>query len=335
MVYSPDVAVPLIRAFSATGQIVQAPFRQFGMVPLAFSSTVVAGLSEMVRLVLHRIFAAAQYFDFAAGRGDRLVVLIRPDHRISAATGVCWPRQADGESQIGKPAYSRTVACLWSWMFLSLVYAALDLVPHARNVLISADAVHITRYVGLLGPNVFNESDLRMGDAWACIAVETPGKAPVLLPFNDAKGRRSWWHNGDLIYFGNSLRQRRDAINSSPVEFFADPALGGRAIAQIVQFDYRLNDRGKDAVYTVDAFTSDASRVALEPKDRFAVKKTGLYKIVVRNGHIAEILPGQASVEPLKMSLVGRDTARLLRKSRADMIGGIINQSPLCWPTAD
>jgi hypothetical protein len=112
---------------------------------------------------------------------------------------------------------------------------------------------------GLVAPNVFDETDLLMGDRWAVIERVEHGRY-ILLPFDGFDGERLSFHMSDLLYFGNSLRWRRGMIAAGDQIAFHRPGHQGYEYAKrIALYDHRRRaERGLES-YRVTLFRAHGS----------------------------------------------------------------------------
>lgn len=74
-----------------------------------------------------------------------------------------------------------------------------------------AQSAHI---YGITPIDVFNKSDLKMAENWFTLSVKT-GAGERLLPILQSDGSRLAYHASDRIYFGNTLKFRRDYIDKN------------------------------------------------------------------------------------------------------------------------
>lgn len=72
-------------------------------------------------------------------------------------------------------------------------------------------AAHI---YGMAPINVFNRTDLKLSEKWYTISALTPDQGEKLLPIFSEDGARLSMHRSDRVYFGNTLRFVRGAIDS-------------------------------------------------------------------------------------------------------------------------
>jgi hypothetical protein len=115
-------------------------------------------------------------------------------------------------------------------------------------------------YTGLVAPNVFNRQDLSMGDRWPVIE-RREGDRWRLIPFNGTAGERLSYHEGDLLYFGNSLRWRRGMITVTDLEAYHRPGGDGYDYARrIALYDYRR--QGGSGNYRITLYCNHSSDFA-------------------------------------------------------------------------
>jgi hypothetical protein len=204
-----------------------------------------------------------------------------------------------------------TRSLITGWCWASVLYAGLHILPASRGAMSQPAIWDVTRCFGLWAPNVFNEHDLRMGDCWLTFEAQSGSQARRMLPFNDTKGRRGWWLWSDILYYGNSLGQRRGVIGMDPYEYFGDVQGGGLAVLRLLQFDRRLHPEPADVVYTVTLNRSKASKVALPPDQRFKISRKPLLKITLHEGRVSTAELGSDKLKAMETALLGRDLAQI------------------------
>ncbi|MGH9202978.1 MAG: hypothetical protein ACRD2A_17270, partial [Vicinamibacterales bacterium] len=118
--------------------------------------------------------------------------------------------------------------------------------------------------IGVHAPNVFNENDLRLGDAW-CVVYR--GEREELLPYHGLQGERLFWLQwNDLLLYRNSVRWRNEFNPATVLDPTRDAV---DRLGQLVRFDY--GRRGAyQSTYVVDYYSAPASRIALPAAIRFA-----------------------------------------------------------------
>lgn len=128
-------------------------------------------------------------------------------------------------------------------------------------------------YSGLVAPNVFNRTDLSMGDRWPVIE-RLDGPQRGLVPLNGPEGERLYYHRSDLLYFGNSLLWRRGMIDVADLAAYHRPEGEGYRLArQIVLYDYRRHDAVSPGNYRIRIFRNYASDFSRGPTpDRYEPK---------------------------------------------------------------
>jgi len=162
----------------------------------------------------------------------------------------------------GKPGQSRCAAAI---PFL-LCYQAL-LVLYYGNVILrrpqgSRIGDPLLVYAGLVAPDVFNKTDLRMGDRWAVVFRVAGGRREV-VPFDGTDGSRLSFHGSDLLVFANSIQWRRSMIGCGDLAAYHSPGHPGFAFAsQIARFDYRRRGSTGSGEYLVTIYGSDATDAA-------------------------------------------------------------------------
>jgi hypothetical protein len=128
--------------------------------------------------------------------------------------------------------------------------------------------------VGLQAPDVFNDNDLRLGDAWPVVYY---GNRDQLLPIHGLNGERLtwiWW--SDLLFYGIANRWKND-ISSHDIFDPAKPPI--QRLMRLTLFDHRRR-RASEGRYVVDYFRTRASYVEEPPHERFGRKYLGSQTIL-------------------------------------------------------
>jgi len=146
--------------------------------------------------------------------------------------------------------------------------------PHER--------IHqVTRLCGLDVPVVFNKTDLKMGDNWPMLYRIRDGNRE-LVPLNGPDGERLWYHLSDRVYFGNSLRWRRSAIDQDLVAFVSEGSRGDLLIRDIAHIDYNFHGFSGPIEYEAVVYRAAASDMELAPSGhRFEPQKVHAYRFSV------------------------------------------------------
>jgi len=303
----PTVGPSVIHIFSAIGLILQIIW-QMGMIPMMWSNYRWA------------VFFAKWYGWFFVVFSFGLNISALPPAEVVAWAFLfgppCFPkwRGWSGALPTHRGIRSRVgELCLSGWRWAAVFYAFLHVLPASRASVSTPGFWDVTRYIGLWAPNVFNEDDLRMGDVWLVFEAKLPSGKVRQLPFNDSKGRRAWWHMSDLIYYGNSLGQRRGVLHTDPFEYLGNPQTGGAAVMRVLQFDRRLHAGEGDVTYTVKLHRSKASRLDLPSAERFKVNRKPFLEITLKDQRVANAVAGSEKVQPLRAALVGKDLADVFR----------------------
>ncbi len=192
----------------------------------------------------------------------------------------------DEDAYIVQETKSRKVVY---FVYLICSFVFLLTIPHVSYQLSKAlgtkDEGYVRNYLYKLGfqtPDVFNKTDLSMGDHWYTLwRVSKEGKDSSLVPINGVDGERLSYHKSDLLYFGNSLKYRRGLLRVN----FDDPdelhKMGFKFIAKVAFYDYRLCGRNDTVNYTYSTYKNSSSIVEapLESKYSAVFKSTYSFKI--------------------------------------------------------
>jgi hypothetical protein len=117
--------------------------------------------------------------------------------------------------------------------------------------------------IGLQAPDVFNDNDLRLGDAWPVVYY---GDRELRLPFYGPSGERLawiWW--SDLLFYSVANRWKND-ISAHGIFDVSRPPI--YRLTQLTLFDHRRR-RASEGRYVVDYFRTRASYVDEPPHERF------------------------------------------------------------------
>lgn len=158
---------------------------------------------------------------------------------------------------------------------LVAVFAAIE-VPYAAGWIEerSERFRRIAQGAGLEIPEVFNRDDLRMGDAWPVLFDDDTGR---LLPYHGRNGERlTWVQWSDLLYFGNSLRWRREFRS---VEDLTREHAGFYRVVDAALFDHRRRGVERSA-YRVEYFQNEASNLGRPAPARFQPRRIGVDRFV-------------------------------------------------------
>jgi predicted DCC family thiol-disulfide oxidoreductase YuxK len=129
------------------------------------------------------------------------------------------------------------------------------------------------RFIGFEPPNVFNDTDLSMGDRWLQIYAPSPSGDWEQVSLRGKDGERlnyEGWdilnftnHNSDFLYFGETLRLSRRMIHgvSEPQAFFGEGGVGYQSVAKRIRFDYYKRSRGGMTAYLVKLRANHSSKV--------------------------------------------------------------------------
>jgi predicted DCC family thiol-disulfide oxidoreductase YuxK len=113
--------------------------------------------------------------------------------------------------------------------------------------------------LGFEVPNVFNSTDLRMSDQWRVVYRQSDDSTWQLVPLHALDGQKLLYPRVvDILYFGNSLPWRRQALEEDDLIAFAHGAVGDSLMQRLIAFDERLrNARG--GRYRVEIYRNHGS----------------------------------------------------------------------------
>lgn len=131
-------------------------------------------------------------------------------------------------------------------------------------------------------PNVFNVTDLSMGDNWVeMYHVTDEGKA--LCPLIGEKGERlnylGWDymlfnnHNCDFLYFGTTLVFRRRILDRDMSTFLDEEQVGWRALKRRIRYDYLYRSYTGLHTYQIELYTCPMSQVSHDPGEGQTFRK--------------------------------------------------------------
>lgn len=310
LLWSPDAGVWLMEWFSRIGIVFQLIW-QFGMVPMMLSGN---------RWAMGYAKWYGWFFVvFSFGLNLSVLPLVEVVLWAYLFGPPCLANHRWWSGPFPSPPSSKTslrpaLLLLSGWRWASVFYAVLHVFPGSRTAVSQPGFWDVSRCIGLWAPNVFNETDLRMGDCWVTIQARGPDGSTRMLPLNDRKGRRLWWHLSDILYYGNSLGQRRGVIGRDPFEHFGNPSAGGLPLLRLLQFDRRLHPGESEVVYELNLHRAKASKLELTPEQRFKVSTKPMLKLSVSSNRVVSAEAAQPSLEPLKASLLGRDLTRVFEE---------------------
>jgi len=161
-----------------------------------------------------------------------------------------------------------TLLLVGSYIFFNFSIPKIGILSRILNV---NPPITITQpqyaFFGLVIPNVFNESDLKMSDHWMTlhryinhenhtVSITqlkniglTCSNEIELVPITKLSGEKDFFQQSDLLYFGNTLIYRRLLNHLSPKEAHEPNSVCTNLIKSRVRFDYNLNDYNQEIVY--------------------------------------------------------------------------------------
>ena len=130
-------------------------------------------------------------------------------------------------------------------------------------------------------PDVFNSTDLRMGDQWPVIYRGRSDGTFALVPMHDVDGRKLMYPRRiDILYFGNSLRWRRGALAADPVAYSQPAAAGYALVARVIAFDHRWRGTASDLTYRIEILRHDGTDVTRPSPARYSPRSVYSYTVV-------------------------------------------------------
>ncbi len=162
---------------------------------------------------------------------------------------------------------------------LMLLLYLLIRMPHVREVVpkpawLEQYGLKTLIYSGFDLPNVFNKTDLSMGDNWVEI-YRKENDGWKLVPLTGAHGERLNYrnadlfnltnHNSDKLYFGNTLQVRRGLILTDVNEFMQEKSRGWYLLRMTLNYDLRMNSLNEPQKYMVLVYRNSTSIVSHGP----------------------------------------------------------------------
>jgi predicted DCC family thiol-disulfide oxidoreductase YuxK len=127
-------------------------------------------------------------------------------------------------------------------------------------------------------PNVFNAADLQMSDIWPVIYRDNDGTWE-LVPLHALDGQKLLYPRGvDILYFGNSLRWRRLALNQDGVKFSQPGGKGYELVQRAIAFDDRLRGR-KGGRYKVEIYRTSGTDPTRMDRAKYAPELVYTYEV--------------------------------------------------------
>ena len=196
------------------------------------------------------------------------------------------PQKKISEPALASVSVLHTGYVAW-WLLVCVLFLLQSSVPGwgrvADHVGLSSwrPGVFLLRH-GLVSPNVFNRTDLSMSEHWPMLYRYTDSGEPDLVPFNGPDGERLAYHRYDELYFGNSVRWRREMIDRDIRSEHQPGRLGFELILRVLLFDHSLQGFKAPVRYRVDIMETQSTDVALPHSERFTVRQLFSYEVLVR-----------------------------------------------------
>jgi hypothetical protein len=134
----------------------------------------------------------------------------------------------------------------------------------------------VARAGGMEVPIVFDKVDLEMGDRWLLLYRKGPEDSDwILTPLTGTEGQRLNYsnfdllyasnHNSDFLYFGTTLRFRRQIIDMTPsrLDYFLARGAGKEALLRQITYDYKMTRQKGRARYEAVIVENHASQIKL------------------------------------------------------------------------
>lgn len=135
------------------------------------------------------------------------------------------------------------------------------------------------KYIGIWPPNVFNKTDLKMGESWFTIH-RLVDKESTLVPVFSASGGRLDYHINDYFYYANTLKWRRSAIDSDWSNNKESQALK-KSIERICLFDFSFHGLKSITSYEIQIFRDNSMDLSLTAEERYSRSKIDQYTFEV------------------------------------------------------
>ena len=146
------------------------------------------------------------------------------------------------------------------------------------------------RKIGFDLPNVFNSSDLSMGENWMVLEEEKNGKSQ-LIPIVGFDGERLNYqkrdilfftnHNSDFLYFGTTLLFRRRIIGMNKKEvlnLMKKKNFGWKNLERRIKYDYYKRELTEERTYRVQIFNDNSNKINLWSNSESIYNKTLLFE---------------------------------------------------------
>jgi hypothetical protein len=123
-------------------------------------------------------------------------------------------------------------------------------------------------YLSIWPPDVFNRTDLRMGETWYVIdRLPRAGNVRQRVPVFSGQGTRLSYQWSDAIYFGNTLHWRRASIAVTDWEAIPEYLL--QPVERLCRFDFQVNGFRAPQRYVVHFYRDRSMHLDLPPAERY------------------------------------------------------------------
>jgi|TARA_B110000046_G_C13015895_1_gene408723 predicted DCC family thiol-disulfide oxidoreductase YuxK len=146
--------------------------------------------------------------------------------------------------------------------------------PHVMKALI---------YSGFVLPNVFNKTDLSMGDCWMEVyrlendqlyLIPITGKEGERLTYNNFDVLNFTNYNSDVLYYGTTLPFRRKSISTDTKENMEENCFGWESLMKRLSYDYSFNGFNEEKRYLVRIYRNHQGEVTLNKMDHKKFEKS-------------------------------------------------------------
>jgi hypothetical protein len=227
-------------------------------------------------------FGNLAYFRFSKKRDRNFNPL------VGSSCNFCT--KSDAWKRIG--SHTTVVKCIFTFYLIIIVLfvffknsAVEDMLDHSKIPSVGKRFVKYSKRVGIEIPDVFNKTDLLMGDNFMVIKKKVGGQW-LITPVIGLNGERMNYldfdillfsnHNSDAIYFSKTLKYRRKVKEEiGNIIDFHENGFGKNYIDFRTGLDYRRSNYSSSVEYKIEVYSSEASKALFfkENFDRFDTKK--------------------------------------------------------------
>jgi hypothetical protein len=267
-------SAPAIALFSAASIIIQTTF-QLLMLPLAF-------------LRSGRWFVVLQGFAFFVFSLALLQISVLPAVELALwwlVFGSWVLRGGKGETNVRlmlRPARTAVLLIVGTASAIGIGDTLARSSGRATGLMPQAVDQAIL-YLSIWPPNVFNVTDLKMGEQWYVIyRMNRRGEDQQLVPVFTEEGKRLYYNLADVIYYGNTLRWRRSSIGvtnwgSTIPDYLLHP------IERLCQFDFRVHGLETPQKYVAYFYQDQSMNLSLPSTERYRKRLLATREFLIVN----------------------------------------------------